>query len=578
MAINFYGGQPGRSFRIERIFDTVKGDTNSLEYDLKNTHSDITLGSYVLVSYGQVGSDRYKECLAIDGTNYNGSIWVKDYNVEDAKEPCSVEGNAIKYWMLTQAMGVTGAAAGFGAVTATVVDDGPGTPEAHIAISGPETAKNFAFTFNHLEGKVGQAAGFGTPTASIEDKIPGTPSVDISASGADTAKVFDFKFHHLKGEQGYSINNIAKTGTDVLEDTYTVYRNDASSPVVGTFVVTNGDGIVKSELLEDYKLKLTYDSGKEVTIGPIRGAQGKPFTIDVRYSSIAEMQADFSHRTKGDYAMIQTSVEEPDNAKLYYRDDTEWVFMGDFSGATGIKGDTGAAAGFGSVTATVGETDPGTPSVNVETSGLDTAKNFAFTFNHIKGQKGDTGSTYVPNVSDSGDLSWVKEDNPTAAPETKNIRGPQGIQGNQGYSIATVEKQSSAGLIDTYNVKINNPSSSSVGTFTVTNGIDGVDADIVKTEYALSATQVQPTTGWSETIPVLIPGYYLWTRITWVNDDITYLVARQGLDGTGTGDMQAADYDKNNLVISAGGIQEYIASHIEVDEENDMLVFNFGQS
>lgn len=50
-------------------------------------------------------------------------------------------------------------------------------------------------------GKDGAAAGFGTPTASV-DSNTGTPSVSVSVSGPDTAKVFAFAFKNLKGEKG----------------------------------------------------------------------------------------------------------------------------------------------------------------------------------------------------------------------------------------------------------------------------------------------------------------------------------------------------------------------------------------
>lgn len=73
----------------------------------------------------------------------------------------------------------------------------------------------------------------------------------------------------------------------------------------------------------------------------IQGAQGEPFKIKKTYSSIEEMQADFDNMEVGDYAMIVTSIELEDNAKLYSRTETEWVFITDFSGAQGIQGEQG---------------------------------------------------------------------------------------------------------------------------------------------------------------------------------------------------------------------------------------------
>lgn len=60
-------------------------------------------------------------------------------------------------------------------------------------------------------------------------------------------------------------------------------------------------------------------------------------------------------------------------------------------GDKGDKGNTGAAAGFGTPTATV-DANTGTPSVEVSASGANTAKVFAFAFHNLKGETGAAGS------------------------------------------------------------------------------------------------------------------------------------------------------------------------------------------
>ena len=53
------------------------------------------------------------------------------------------------------------------------------------------------------------------------------------------------------------------------------------------------------------------------------------------------MNADFNNMQVGDYVMIASSVEVQDNAKLYTRGESAWIFITDFSGATGIQGEQG---------------------------------------------------------------------------------------------------------------------------------------------------------------------------------------------------------------------------------------------
>lgn len=71
------------------------------------------------------------------------------------------------------------------------------------------------------------------------------------------------------------------------------------------------------------------------------GPAGVPFTIYRTYATIALMEADFANVPDGSFVAIQSNVEDPDNAKLYLRGNSEFTFITDMSGATGIHGDTG---------------------------------------------------------------------------------------------------------------------------------------------------------------------------------------------------------------------------------------------
>lgn len=129
-----------------------------------------------------------------------------------------------------------------------------------------------------------------------------------------------------------------------------------------TISITNKEGITKIESVTDgidgatftpnvdAKGNISWTNDQDLPnpttrniMGPQgpQGIQGEAFTIKKTYSSVAEMNADFNNMELGDYVMIASSVEVEDNAKLYTRGAEAWIFITDFSGATGIQGPQG---------------------------------------------------------------------------------------------------------------------------------------------------------------------------------------------------------------------------------------------
>ena len=150
------------------------------------------------------------------------------------------------------------------------------------------------------------------------------------------------------------------------------------------------DGISLQFMWQGTSLGIKTENDEQYTfvnlqgIQGIPGPQGEPFKIKKTYSSVAEMNADFGNMNLGDYVMIASTVEVEDNAKLYTRGESQWIFITDFSGATGIQGPTGLTPNISIGTVTSGST----PSVT--RSGTD--ENPVLNFVLEPGEQGQQGN------------------------------------------------------------------------------------------------------------------------------------------------------------------------------------------
>lgn len=109
-------------------------------------------------------------------------------------------------------------------------------------------------------------------------------------------------------------------------------------------------------------------------------------------------------------------------------DGVNWMQLSSqgIQGDTGPQGAPGPAAGFGVVTATVDDTI-GIPTVEVQTSGPNTAKELNFQFHGLKGAKGDKGDT-----GDKGDPFAYEDFTEEQLEGLTGPRGPEGPRGPQG--------------------------------------------------------------------------------------------------------------------------------------------------
>ena len=140
-----------------------------------------------------------------------------------------------------------------------------------------------------------------------------------------------------------------------------------------------------------------------------------------------------------------------------------------------IMGPPGAAAGFGTVTATADNTSSETPSVDVQASGPDTAKNFAFAFSGLKGNPGETPDITIGTVTTLEPGQDATAEITGTTPDLVLSLGlPKGQPGTSVSRIQRTDGTGAAGTTDTYTMYDNNDDA--IGTFTVYNGANGSGA------------------------------------------------------------------------------------------------------
>lgn len=231
----------------------------------------------------------------------------------------------------------------------------------------------------------------------------------------------------------------------------------------------------------------------------IQGEKGDAFAIQKVYSSIAEMNADYSGTDVqiGQFVMIDTgSVEDPDTGKLYVKGLQAYEFIVDLSGAQGIQGPQGIQG--------------------------------------VQGERGETGNG-IASVTKTGTAVLVDTYTITFTDGTTTTFNVQ-----NGRGIATVEKTGSLGLADSYTI-----------TFT-----DGTTQNYVVNNGNGIASVTQ--TGGSH-----IAGQYDTYTITYTDGTTSTFQVYNGANGEGSGDMEKRIYDTNDdgVVDNAEQLEGHDASY-----------------
>lgn len=230
---------------------------------------------------------------------------------------------------------------GLSAATQTESTDANGLRSNSVSLKSSDTT-----LVNDVEFTVKDGVGIKTHSTKEETDASGlrknTLDVAYTDGKKDSITVKDgvgIKSHSL--EKTTDANGLSKTTLNVE---YTDGKTDSAeiSDGVGIKSASQTKASTLSGELNEYTVRLT--DGTESKINVYNGRAGKDFRIKKTYTSIAAMNADFSGTDVDTYefAMIDTgSVEDTDTGKLYCKGETEWKYIGDLSGAQGIKGDTG---------------------------------------------------------------------------------------------------------------------------------------------------------------------------------------------------------------------------------------------
>ena len=172
--------------------------------------------------------------------------------------------------------------------------------------------------------------------------------------------------------------------------------------------------------------------------------KGDAFSIKKVYASVAALQADVNNAEieVGDFVLVNTNnVEDPDNAKLYVKVNTNgsyaYDFLVDMSGAIGFTGKTPQLS--------IGTVSSGTtPAVTLSENGVDSNGNPRYKLNLVlpKGEKGEapvlqigTITTGTPGGQASASITANGSTSEGAPIFKLNMTIPQGPQGKGNVNV-----------------------------------------------------------------------------------------------------------------------------------------------
>ena len=167
------------------------------------------------------------------------------------------------------------------------------------------------------------------------------------------------------------------------------------------------------------------DTGAE---GP-QGPKGEGFSISKVYASVEEMNSGYvsDGLEQGDFVIITSDVESEDNAKLYVKGPSQYDFVTDMSGATGIQGEQGIQGIQGISLRMKGAWAAETPYVN-NTSYIDLVTHEGQTYACLEDH-----TSSADFATDNAKWILIAQ---KGADGAKGEQGPAGQDGKSAYEIA----------------------------------------------------------------------------------------------------------------------------------------------
>ncbi|MBQ4060665.1 MAG: metallophosphoesterase [Bacilli bacterium] len=366
----------------------------------------------------------------------------------------------------------------------------------------------------------------------------------------------------IKGETGNGISSIELTSSKGLVDTYTItFTNGTTS----TFIVTNGkdgadgaqgiqgiqgekgedghtpvitiqngywyiDGVNTNVLAEGIK----GDTGNGISSIELTSSKGLVDTYTITFTNGTTSTFTVTNGKDGVDGIqgIQGEKGEDGHTPVITIQDGYWYIDGINTNvlAEGIKGETGNGISSITKTNTSGLVDTytitytdGTTTTFTVTNGKD-GKDGEQGIQGIQGEPGKDGHTPVITIQDG---YWYIDG-------VNTLQVAQGVKGETGNGISSIEKTSTEGLVDTYTITFTDGTTT---TFTVTNGKDGEDGT-----QGIQGIQGVPGEDGHTPVITIQNGY-------WYIDGINTNVLAEGIKGeTGNGISSITKTESNGLV------------------------------